>query len=566
MSTWRLFLTTTLVCLLAVMNSLAEKNTPSLTNLTRQTLTLPVPFGAVSTAKGTVSNTCQVGLGTVILIPVMTFSPDGRLLAVAGYQEIALWDLANAKLGKRLGGSALTEAVQALVFTRDGRFLIAGDGAPRTSGAVKIIEVATGKVVTTFKEPKDVVLSLALSPDEQQLAAGSADGVAYIWSMTSRKLITTIKEHTDWVQAVAFSADGKLFATAGSDRQLLIWDAKTWNSQERLPQPETIFSAAFSLDGSNVLWTIGGPESRSLRLRKLYDDPVEKPADPAKPIPLPPPRTTRTIDLGLVTPLRLAVSPDTNRLFLACSDKTIKVCDRNGNVQSSLSGHQDWVYSVAVSADGKKLASGSADGTVRLWNVTDNRLLATLVQLAPRVDDWFIITAFGFYDTSTPSAIQWTPAATNTTPEQLVTLFRNAETVREALAGGSGKPPDPKPKPAPPKPSIPTPAPAKVPPPITPPKPVTAPAQSPVRAPASPSPTNSAPAKLPITPVPAKVPVAPPATNAVPLKSSSAPITTPVLVPAKAPASPSVTNAAPPKALPAPPSVATPAAQPKEKQ
>jgi WD40 repeat protein len=45
---------------------------------------------------------------------------------------------------------------------------------------------------------------------------------------------------------------------------------------------------------------------------------------------------------------------------------------------ATLRGHRDGVYSLVLSPDGKSLASGGGDGTVRIWAVSDRRLLAVL--------------------------------------------------------------------------------------------------------------------------------------------------------------------------------------------
>jgi len=414
----------------------------------RRTLTIPVPYGAQSTPQGTLSNACVLSLGPAVPVTAVAFSPDGKTLAAGRYQEIIWWDLANARLAKRVGQGQLSESVQALLYTKDGKSLLAADGVPRAAGAVRVFDAQTGRLAGSFTGPKDVVGSAALSPDEKLLAAGSADGVAYVWNMSDRSLVTTIKEHRGWVQTVAFSPDGKLFATGGADRKLLVWETDTWKPFEQLPQPGPVLGAAFSLGGSNLAWTVGGLDNRSLRIRKMYDEPAPKPADPAKPAP-PPPRRTRSIDTAPATPLRVVVAPDGKRLLVACSDGTVKVYSAAGDLQATLAGHQDWVYCVAVSPDGKQLAAGSADGLVRLWSTADSRPLATLIQLAPWADDWFILTASGCFDTSTPAAVRWKPATTNTTPGQLVARLWTADAVKDALAGGPGKPPEPKPGPPP---------------------------------------------------------------------------------------------------------------------
>ena len=50
-----------------------------------------------------------------------------------------------------------------------------------------------------------------------------------------------------------------------------------------------------------------------------------------------------------------------------------------GSQIRKLQGHKDWVYSLAISRDGKTIASGSWDGEVRLWNSADGKLIRSFI-------------------------------------------------------------------------------------------------------------------------------------------------------------------------------------------
>ncbi|KAL7904026.1 hypothetical protein GGI35DRAFT_247022 [Trichoderma velutinum] len=75
----------------------------------------------------------------------------------------------------------------------------------------------------------------------------------------------------------------------------------------------------------------------------------------------------------------VAFSADGRYLASGSRDRTIKMWDATtGKEQQTLKGHSDWVWSVAFSADGRYLASGSDDKTIKIWDATTGKELQTL--------------------------------------------------------------------------------------------------------------------------------------------------------------------------------------------
>ena len=75
----------------------------------------------------------------------------------------------------------------------------------------------------------------------------------------------------------------------------------------------------------------------------------------------------------------VSFSPDGTKVASGSGDKTVKLWDvTSGECLQTLEGHSDDVNSVSFSPDGTKVASGSDDKTVKLWDVTSGECLQTL--------------------------------------------------------------------------------------------------------------------------------------------------------------------------------------------
>jgi len=302
------------------------------------------------------------------LVTALAFHPGGKLLVSGGYKQVLVWDLASGKLARRIGD--LTGQVRALAFSPDGRTLAVALGVPGRAGAVALVDFETG-AATTLQETKDEMLAVAISPDGKFLAAGGTDTVVRVWSLPDKQPVATLKEHTDWISGLSFSPDSKLLATGSADKTVRLWDTAAWKQTLQLPGPggtpltEAVTGVAFSPEGDMLAYTVNGPEERAIRLWRPGNANA--------------PALTRPFDMGTCLPLGVTFEPQPShsRMVVACTDKTVRVVGPGGNVLNTLSGHSDWVYAVAASSDGQRFASGSGDGTVKVWAAA-GKLLNTL--------------------------------------------------------------------------------------------------------------------------------------------------------------------------------------------
>lgn len=135
------------------------------------------------------------------------FSPDGAILAAADSRSIKLWDIQSQKM--LLKWQAHSPSIESIVFSPDGK-LLATAGWDKV---IKLWDIQTGKLVRSMTGHRGYILSLSFCPDGKTLASGSNDFTVRLWDVASGKTVKTFTEKY-FIECVAFNPDGKSIAAA----------------------------------------------------------------------------------------------------------------------------------------------------------------------------------------------------------------------------------------------------------------------------------------------------------------------------------------------------------------
>lgn len=362
-----------------------------------------------------------------------TFSPDGKTIATTGYQQILLWNVETGQLRRELKGH--TDKVYSVAFSPDSN-TIASSGFQE----IRLWDPHTGKKLNTLTGHRGSVESIAFSPDGRTLAGGSYQEIL-LWDVKKAQHLKTLSKpniYDTGVNSIVFSPDGQKIASLSEDKwgcMIQLWDVKTGNHKLAIgedwrhnnPAIGYLYASIFSEDVSKAafiddfsqnfnyaiiickfpiheLRSVKPPFSpirgRITSLRKVHETPNPY-KSPVKSIVFSRDGKTavsigrndialwnadsgkhkKTLKDDFSQVYSVAISPDGKTLASGngWNNSEIRLWNiGNGRLKSILTGHTHWVDTVAFSPDGKTLVSGSRDSTIRLWDVKTGRHKATL--------------------------------------------------------------------------------------------------------------------------------------------------------------------------------------------
>jgi WD40 repeat protein/tRNA A-37 threonylcarbamoyl transferase component Bud32 len=304
-------------------------------------------------------------------VVAVAFSPDGQRVASAGLDgKVRIWGASSAKEQHQLTIPSRAPQVVQIDFRTDGQLVILTD----IGGGLRVWQPQTGRLIQPF--PSHLGIPTALSRDGRQLAHVAEAGAVRVVDPYSGREIFALRSHDNAITRIAYSPDGARIATASKDRTVKVWTATFEPDVQQLTGHRgEVFAVVYSPDGKRL--ASGGADG-TIWVRE---------ADTGQPLLRLWAHSTRSVYTeapdqaghNVQGTTVLAYSPDSARLASGGADGMIRLWNANsGEPLKTIRAHDSTVTGVAFSPDGLLLASSSWDKSVKIWEAATGTLLRTL--------------------------------------------------------------------------------------------------------------------------------------------------------------------------------------------
>ncbi|HZV07189.1 MAG TPA: WD40 repeat domain-containing protein [Gemmataceae bacterium] len=280
------------------------------------------------------------------VVRALAFASDNtRLAAACGDGSLRIWDVNAEKLIVTIKGS-----FDAAVFTRDGKVVIGADG----KGA-GLWNATTGRPLTRLAGLSGGLFSVAVSPNDKQIASCDQNGLILLWDRMTGKKLRRFEIASRFGGYVAFSPDGKRLA-CGGEAAIYLWDVETGKEVWRIKTPDWRLCSQPFLSGGRILVSYDGAV-------RFWDAATGE--------------EIRRIKIHLGRVPALALSPD-GKIVVTASDQdaVVRRWDTGTGQELQPDPSQDSpITSLCFSPDGKSLAAASLEPIGRLWDAASGKLI-----------------------------------------------------------------------------------------------------------------------------------------------------------------------------------------------
>jgi WD40 repeat protein len=302
-------------------------------------------------------------------VTAMKFSPDGGRLATASGVTVRLWDRAPTEL-VRLRHE---QDVSGVVFSPDGSQLATRISPPLFGSRqpVMLWDTATGRERARLPH-RHIVTTVSFVRDGTRIATVSEEKTARLWDVATGQEVAQLRHGTS-IGKARFSPDGTRMLLLGDfELKASLWDLTTGREIGRLRHGRNILAVAFSPDSTRLVSFDAGKTTRLWITATGREQPWGA--------------RTRLWDAAsgreqpwteLMTQWTAAFSPDGTRLATGSADQMVRLWEPASGEEMARLQHDNTITLVTFSPDGTRLATRT-DRMLRLWDPAGGQETARL--------------------------------------------------------------------------------------------------------------------------------------------------------------------------------------------